>query len=797
MQIVRVAKATVDEIARGLGGSRHRKSEARLRAAKYMNDILANTAERNLLRIAYGETYYYLENRNRIDKDIAISLCQAQPLEKHLTIHSSLRTNDKLALKVVSGKKLDGKEIAIAIFRLKKPESEVFKTGKLLGLKPDAMSWQLPECIARARARAARALGRTNDAKSAATLKAMEKWESLNRDTGELMLLMLCGGDGRRKAQADSCIRNIGKFFGQLREIGEKNSGSVEVTPIVLPNAALNWPMDQKKAHEIYQKSGRSAKLFLDGWGQEYNSECRARAHGAKAGEANAAIQMDAMLTQMDMARKKYGKSKKGTKIMNRAAECLYRAYMEKPKWICSGSPERNFALAIANGRARMRQIEAFMELDECTRKPEFNPAIGKALRLMAANYMANYCSVWEKEAELWNRLINNFHVRTYLQNSGNGRIIHETLRFVASAKKERGLLARLDEGARKTDRNEAFHAERKGINLKIDAEIARLAKISPEIADAIENARKKNFGHVNYKQGERLCKDIRTAYLQPIQLAKALKGKMPDDEIDKMVDSHFKANLMMFGMVSGSKKVAAAMMEDIAPLLHVQTKGFDMESPLKKLVKAGFTGGDSIGKVTLLENGLNKVRVTYEDHSTEFDYLATADADDRVSPMVTGKKDHPDVNLYGRKLSFADLFPGEPEAVAPDELYSRFFRLAGKDREKFDSIRQKIADADMATAHYLSTYIDRAYNSGVVLMDGERIAKNLPLKLSAKPENTFMKYLMDEYPAFESDLAEVRDYVRQKIAIRVVDRLHSRLPSYMRMHAESLAAENGKPATP
>jgi len=129
--------------------------------------------------------------------------------------------------------------------------------------------------------------------------------------------------------------------------------------------------------------------------------------------------------------------------------------------------------------------------------------------------------------------------------------------------------------------------------------------------------------------------------------------------------------------------------------------------------------------------------------------------------------------------------------------VYSRFFRLAGKDKEKYDSIRQKIAEADMASAHYLSTYIDKTHNSGVVLMDGDKFAKNLPLKLSTKRENTFVKYLMEEYPAFEADLAEVNEYVRQKIAIRVIDRLHSRLPSYMRMYAESLAAEDGKPALP
>ena len=52
-------------------------------------------------------------------------------------------TSDKLALKVVSGQKQDGKEISIAIFRLKKLESEVFKTNKLLGLKPDATTGEL------------------------------------------------------------------------------------------------------------------------------------------------------------------------------------------------------------------------------------------------------------------------------------------------------------------------------------------------------------------------------------------------------------------------------------------------------------------------------------------------------------------------------------------------------------------------------------------------------------------------------------------------------------------------------
>ena len=792
---MQIGKVAADEKCGG-PSSKHRKSVDRLCNLKLANDIVANTAERNLLRIAYGETYYYLENRKSIDNDIAFLLDQAQPLEKQLFIHSSLMTSDKLALKVVSGQKQGGKEISIAIFRLKKLESEVHKTNKLLGLKPDATHWQQPECVARARARAAKALGRMNDSESIRTLKAIEKWGSLNRDTSELMLLMLCEGDAGKKAQADSCIRNISRLFKKLHGIGEKNGNCGMVSAASLPNAALNWPIDTKKAHEIYRKADRRTRLFLDRWGHDYLTACKARAAGAKVGEANAAMQIDAMLTEMEMAMKKYGKSKRGIKAMNAAADCLYSAYKGTPRWNCSSLAETNFQTAIANGAVRMMQIEAFKKLDACTRRPDFNPAMGKALRLMAANYMANYCAVWGKETELWSQLISNFHTRALLQQNGNGRIGENVASFIADARKEKDRLKQLDDGARKSERNEAFHSERKEVNLKIEAEIASLAKISPEIAEAIENARKKNFGHVNYKQGEKLCKDIRTAYLQPIQLAKALRGKIPGEDVETIIGRHFEANMMMFRMVSKSKKVAAAIMDDISPLLHIQTKGFDMESPLKKLVKTGFTGGQSVGKITFLENA-KKVRVTFKDHSTQFDYLAAAAADDRVSPMVTGNKDHPDINLYGKKLAFSDLFPGEQEAKAPDEIYSRFFRLAGKDKEKYDSIRQKIAEADMASAHYLSTYIDKTHNSGVVLMDGDKFAKNLPLKLSTKRENTFVKYLMEEYPAFEADLAEVNEYVRQKIAIRVVDRLHSRLPSYMRMYAESLAAEASKPALP
>lgn len=794
---MRFGKVAVDEMGKALSGSKHRRSEARLRTVKYLNDVAANTAERNLLRIAYEETYYYLENRKRMEKDISLSICQAEPIEKQLCIHPSLRTGDKLALKVVSGQRQGGKEIAIAIFRLKKLESEVFKTDKLLGLKPESYGWPQPECIARARAAAAKALGRASDEKSITALKAIEKWGALNSGTSELMLLMLCNGDRGRKAQADSCIRNIGGFIKELCDAGEANGGGSEIAAANLPNAALFWPISPKKANEIYRKSSRGARLFLDRWGHDYAEACRARAQGAKVGESNAAMQMDAMLTQMEMAKKKYGTCKESLKVLNKASECLYDAYMGQPKWSRGAVPEMNFVSVVAGGAARMRQIKAFLELDKCTRNPIFNPAMGKALRLMAANYMANYCAVWGKEQELWNELINNYHVRTYLQNSGNGRIIGDMKVFLANAAMERDILGQLDAEARREGRSEALHEARKRINLKINAEIARLAKISPEIAEAIDSARRKNFGHVNYKQGEKLCKDVRTAYLQPIQLAKYLKGKMPGEDIEKVKEAHFRANLMMFGMVSGSKGAAAAIMDDISPLLHVQTKGFDMESPAKKLVSSGFSGGRSNGTVSLVEKGAQKVRVTFEDHSTVFDYFAKAPADDRVSPTVAGIKEGPDINLYGRKLSFSDLFPGEPEAKTPAELYSRFFRLANRDREKFDSIRQRIAEADMGTAHYLSTYIDRAYNSGVVLMDGNRIAKNLPRKLATKPENTFMGYLMEEYPSFESDLAEVKDYVRQKIAIRVVDRLHSRLPSYMRICAESLAAGDSKPVLP
>ena len=794
---MQLGKAAVDDLARALSGSRNRRSDARLRKVKYLNDAAANTAERNLLRIAYEETYYYLENRKRIEKDVSFGLCQSEPLEKQLCIHSSLRTGDKLALKVVGGTLPGGKEVAIAIFRLKKPESEVFKTDKLLGLKPESYGWPQPECIVKARAAAAKALRRLNGETSARALNAIEKWEMLNSSTGELMLLMLCDGDRGRKAQADSCIRNIGGFFKELREVGEANGCGSEMAAADLPNAALLWPISPKKAYEIYRNAHRSARLFMGRWGHDYAEACRARAQGARVGEANAAMQMDAMLTQLEMAKKKYGTSRESLKIMNKASECLYRAFMEKPKWECGTVPEMDFVSAVAGGAARIRQIEAFVELDRCTRNPGFNPAMGKALRLMAANYMANYCAVWGREQELWNGLISNYHVRTCLQNSKNGHVIGDVKAFLANAAMEQEVLCRLDADARTAYRNEALHAARKGINLKIDAEIARLAKISPEIAEAIESARKKNFGHVNYKQGEKLCKDVRTAYLQPIQLAKYLKGRMPGEDIEKVKEAHFRANLMMFRMVSGSKEAAAAIIGDISPLLHVQTKGLDMESPAKKLIKGGFGGGRSNGTVSLVEKGAQKVRVTFEDHSIAFDYFAKAAADDRVSPTVAGTKDDPDVNLYGRKLSFSDLFPGEPEAKTPAELYSKFFRLASKDREKFDSIRQRIADADMSTAHYLSTYIDRAYNSGVVLMDGGRVAKNLPRKLATKPENTFMKYLMEEYPAFDADLAEVKDYVRQKIAIRVVDRLHARLPSYMRMYAESLANGAGKPVLP
>lgn len=726
-------------------------------------------------------------------------------------IHTFLYPKDTVGLRVFSGQH-EGQPIKVIFFRRKGTMSEVQKRTEKFGSSPyisaEPRRVTFDEVISILR-------GMTDEKSALSSSKkehlAMVLGAAISEKEGRSTLLMkACGGDKAKYEKMQAIFKDIGGIINQIIKTDQERKegameikGDLKVSTVV--GAADGWPLTESEAKSICHGLSKCTDEFLLQWSKKYALETLPSAIGVGILEYTTKDAIQAMQNVLRIAHEKSdkkealeGKMESFDKAFSKLIGLVDEidAEMKKMKeWITTDQEQWLSAICRLSHR-RNKVLGHLRELEKLAEVFHHEDHYKKQLHMVLANISVNLCRINKAESDGWRELLSSEQVKRLFQGSKEWKGAQKKIKkFIAESEKEQELVKALES---------SVSLERSAYKQKVDSlsallleKIKKIGEYSPLVSQRLMNAYTASRRHVAYKQRERLSPHVEDAYLPRIRLLLALNEATPQPIRDSLLKKYVRQNVELFNTFAEQSQLNREIIMDIVSLLHVQKKGFDLESQSKKLHNTSFDDKliDVQYSITVANVGTAESPRYADVLNLEFMNRQLQVPLKTLLPYEQGfaaaevepvSQKSIEEELYGKRLPLSEVVKDLNSGDKLGAIYEKLIATATSNDELYARVREKIESSGMDTAHFLSTLTDREASSGCVT---NRLGRNMPVVLTKEDSKDMLRQLKAEYPDFEKDSSEVAEYIRITLAKRAVRWLQSSIPHYMMRYAEIVAS--------
>ena len=729
-------------------------------------------------------------------------------------LHSSMEADDTLGLKLLNGT-YKGEPVYVVSTRQKLKASQIEKRRELLGGERFICGKEHGVDIY--------SLKSSLEAFVRDTTQPFEKREAMDdilrivksEEMGRNdLLLHACGNSQENVRQVKAAFKSIRRLTGEIAKVEEnmvedhkQMDDSMSVGRIV--GAVNAWPFSAKDAALIsslpkFDSMSDPDKDFISSWLETYALNVFPKTFGVELLEHTAKNAIDDFHNLLDIVNGKgpYRESQaKRTKIFHNEFYAL-QGMIDKvdaeilkmksswgqeigiPEWfskLCSLTEKRKEILQ------KLRGIEAGVK--------EFSheDPTQKQMVLTLANMAANLCRVQPEELGMLKQFATRKDLQKALSKTAEGRALQKRVAdFIKASDAEiagiNGMISSV------CDRKTHFKAQKGALDNELLAIMRGLEGASPAISQRLLLAFNDSKSHDRYKQGEKLSSSPGDAYFSRIMMLPLLMEQYDVGTYAEKQERYLKQNAHLYATISKNGKIRDEIMADMQPLLYAKTKGFDVEAETESLrknnyrhttlqanywlsVKPGAGENRNILNIQLMDGQYYAGHFEIELHGP----LPFEKGYSPPAPSNTKKK--LDEEIYGRKFDLSDVVPGWDESEPPNSLYKQLAAMAGQG-QKFAKVKEDLLAMNMENAHFLSTLADTELKGGCVT---SMFGRNLPRRLNENSVNSFKASLLENYPNYEREAQETKDYVRHKIASRIFQMLNANLPYYVKRYVDLL----------
>ncbi|MEM2138419.1 MAG: hypothetical protein QW568_04995, partial [Candidatus Anstonellaceae archaeon] len=724
-----------------------------------------------------------------------------EPLEGGKTkfIHGSLKISDTIGLRLVWGQH-NGKEIAVASFRRKAKSPEAQKSLEASGGSPHIQPINHPmrfkDAIELLESAYKSNKGLSPEARSAIT-------ELLNaarseQDGRESLLYKMCGSDRAKFSKMQAIFKDISASVSALissererRESLSKEEGGLTVSSVV--GSAAAWPLSREELAILLKPNGQQNREFIAEWSREYALGVFPRVLGVELLEQTTKEAFDELQSFLGLAYSKSEKQEHFFSTMESFDKAMLAtmslvdsadAQMKKMKsWVHSDA-EIWLSGVCDLAEKRQKILEQLLRLEKIAQEFHHEMPYRKHMFISLANIAVNLCSIKTEEIDIWNRFMENPSIVQSLKSGKAAKALGKKITaFVHRATKEDEDITRLVEGVKAV--RAKYRHSRISNESAILKKIDQLRAVSPLAAERLEEVYASTKSHVSYKQRELISPNIEDAYFTRIVSLMMLRGQLDAGKYESSMRDCLLQNSRLFRMFGEVPAIKDEIMQEISSLLYVDQKGFDLEVDAKSLLSSGFRNQSIRVKYWLTEEIGEKgsqasfLNLHFLNRQLKVELKSPLPYDEKFAPVfsetiIPGSIEE---ELYGKKYELSEILGSGQSDVGLGRLYEEIFSKATANREKYNEIAQRMKNKDMTTSHFLHTLASEELFSGTIT---NVLGRNLPLALSEESENTMLSAIRQEYPASASESSEMHEYLRQKLAIRILRHLHASLPYYM-----------------
>ncbi|VVC02041.1 Uncharacterised protein [uncultured archaeon] len=608
------------------------------------------------------------------------------------------------------------------------------------------------------------------------------------------LLLEICGRDAANYRKIQVIFDDLGHAVSKTIELDRQRQAEYaavdeNLTLSKVVGAAALFPICGADANALADLMLKHRDSGLD-WLKRYALKVMPRVLGVELLEYTSKNAIDAMEQLFRIAYETSDKKEQlseKAKLFDENFHALVGlvdsvdAEMKKMKGWLTNDPEQWFSGLCRLSAKRSKILNHIQLLEGASAEVSHEKHISNQLRLMLANMAVNLCSVSREEIAMWNELYSNKKVAAFLKETKDGKAIYRKIRdFTEAAKDEAKNIEKFV--AKASTEESEYKQKSEELSDEMVRHIRKLEGISPLAAKRLDDIYASSKRHVSYKQWERFSPNIQDAYFSRLSLLMLLRDKFEPARYERIERDYLQQNARLYSLFGENEQLRKEIMEDLQSLLYVQKKGFDLETYAGRLAKNRLGDTEVDVEYSLSVDPASKANILnlkFKNNQIPVELYSPLpyDPDYKLPIPESPPQRSPDEELYGKKYDLEQIIGRVSQQESLGTIYEKLFRIATANPEQYDKVKKKLETMDMESAHFLSTLTDREFQSGCVT---NILGRNMPTLLSDKAENTLLSFLRQEYPDFDKDAMEVKDYIIQTLATRALNRLNSSLPYYM-----------------